>query len=154
MFKHCLLALTLTGLAYTMTPAAVAQDTGGNEQQAAPSPASPEHGPGRGHMDPAKHAAMLAKRLNLSSDQQSKVQDILKSEQSQMESLRADSSVSPEDRRSKMMDIHKSTNDQVRGLLDPDQQKKWDEMQSRREEWGHHHGGQAGAPPDSPPPQQ
>jgi len=154
MFKHCLLALTLAGLVYTITPAAVAQDTGANDQQAAPEAAPPEHGPGRGHMDPAKHAAMLAKRLNLSSDQQSKVQDILKSEQSQMESLRADSSVSPEDRRSKMMDIHKSTNDQVRGLLDPDQQKKWDEMQSRREEWGHHHGGQAGAPPDSPPPQQ
>jgi len=156
MFKHCLLALTLAGLVYMVAPAAVAQDTGNNDQQAAPSAAPPEHGYGHGHMDPAKHAAMLAKRLNLSSDQQSKVQDIFKSEQSQMESLRADSSVSQQDRRSKMMEIHKSTNDQIRGLLDPDQQKKWDEMQSRREEWmqGHHHGGQApGGPPDSPPQQ-
>lgn len=155
MLKNCLLALTLAGLIYTVTPAAIAQDTGGNDQQAAPSAAPPEHGPGRGHMDPAKHAAMLAKRLNLSSDQQSKVQDVLKSEQSQMEGLRADSSVSQEDRRSKMMEIHKSTNDQIRGLLNPDQQKKWDEMQSRREEWmqGHHHGGEAPGPPDSPPQQ-
>jgi Spy/CpxP family protein refolding chaperone len=157
MLKHCLLALTLAGLIYTITPAAVAQDTGSKDLQAAPSAAPPEHGPGYGHMDPAKRTAMLAKRLNLNSDQQSKVQDILKSEQSQMESLRADTSVSQQDRRSKMMEIHKSTNNQIRGLLDPDQQKKWDEMQSRREEWmqGHHHGGQApGGPPDSSQPQQ
>lgn len=157
MLKHCLLALTLAGLVYAVTPAAVAQDTGSNNQQAAPSAAPPEQGYGHGHMDPAKRAAMLTKRLNLNSGQQSKLQDILKSEQSQMESLRADSSLSQDDRRSKMMEIRKSTNDQIRGLLDPDQQKKWDEMQSRREEWmeGHHQGRQApGGPPDSSPPQQ
>jgi hypothetical protein len=33
-----------------------------------------------------------------------------------------------------MMDIHKSSSDQIRGLLDPDQQKKWDEMQSKQQE--------------------
>jgi periplasmic protein CpxP/Spy len=155
MLKHCLLALVLAVLVYAVTPAAIAQDTGGNNQQAAPSAAPPEHGPGHGHMDPAKRAAMLGKRLKLSSDQQSKVEDILKSEQSQMESLRSDSSVSQEDRHSKMMEIHKSSNDQIRGLLDPDQQKKWDEMQSKHQEWGHHHGGQApGGQPDSSQPQQ
>ena len=49
------------------------------------------------------------------------------------------------------MDIHKSTNDQIRALLTADQQKKWDEMQSQREQWqGHHHDGQKpGPPPDS-----
>jgi len=156
MLKHCLLALMLAGLVYTVMPAAVAQDTGNKDQQAAPSAAPPEHGYGHGHMDPAKRAAMLAKQLNLSSDQQSKVQDILKSERAQMESLRADSSVSQEDRHAKMMEIHKSTNEQIRGLLDPDQQKKWDEMQSKREEWmqGHHRGEPAPGPPDSSPPQQ
>jgi len=155
MLKRCLLVLMLAGLVYAVTPA-FAQDAGGNDQQAAPSGAPPEHGPGRGHMDPAKHAAMLAKRLNLSSDQQSKVEEILKSEQSQMESLRSDSSVSQQDRRSKMMDIHKSSNDQIRALLNPDQQKKWDEMQSKHGEWmqGHHPGGQApGSAPDSTPQQ-
>jgi hypothetical protein len=48
-----------------------------------------------------------------------------------------------------MMDIHKATNDQIRALLNPDQQKKWDEMQSRREQWqGHRPNGQT-PPPDS-----
>ena len=94
---------------------------------------------------------MLNKQLKLTSDQQPKVLEILKSEQSQMEKLRSDSSLSQDDRRSKMMDIHKSSNNQIRALLDPDQQKKWDAMQSKREQWqGHHQEGQGpGAAPDS-----
>jgi hypothetical protein len=104
---------------------------------------------------------MLNKQLKLTSDQQPKVLEILKSEQSQMEKLRSDSSLSQDDRRSKMMDIHKSSNDQIRTLLDPDQQKKWDEMQSRREQGQGHHEGQGkeqgtgqgtGAAPDSSEP--
>ena len=51
---------------------------------------------------------MLTKQLRLTSDQQPKVLEILKSEQSQMENLRSDSSVTQDDRRSKMMEIHKS----------------------------------------------
>ncbi len=150
MLKHCLLALMLAGLIYTITPSAVAQDSGNNDQQSAPAGA-PEHGRGHGHFDPAKRTERLTKELNLTSDQQSKVLDILKSEQSQMESLRSDSSVSQADRHAKMMDIHKTSDDQIRSLLSSDQQKKWDAMQSKHEEWqGHHQGGQAPtAPPNS-----
>ena len=152
MVKQRLLTLTLAGLVYTVTPSAIAQASGSNDPQSAPAGAPPEHGRGSGHFDPAKRSEMLAKQLNLTSDQQSKVQDILKSEQSQMQSVRQDSSVSQQDRHSKMMEIHKGSNDQVRALLDSTQQKKWDEMQSRQEQWiqGHHAGGQTpGAPPDA-----
>ena len=126
------------------------QDTQSNDQQSA----QPEHGPRRHHLDPAKRTEMLTKQLNLTSDQQTKVLDILKSEQSQMESLRSDSSTSQADRRSKMMDIRKGSNDQIRALLDSNQQKKWDEMQSRHGQWqGHRPDGQApGAAPDSSEP--
>jgi periplasmic protein CpxP/Spy len=145
MLKHCLLALSLAALTYTVTPLAVAQDAGNNQEQSAP-----EHG--RRHMDPAKRAEMLGKHLNLTSDQQGKVLDILKTEQSQMESLRSDTSLSQEDRHSKMMDIHKTSNDQIRALLTPDQQKKFDEMQSRHEHWGHQ-GGQGNEGSQTPPQQ-
>ena len=161
MRKHCLLVLTLACLFCAVSSLAIAQDNGPSNQQSPPPEGMPGHGhgpgPGRGQFDPSKRAAALAKQLNLSSDQQSKVEDILKSQQSQMQNLQNDSSVSPEDRRSKMMDIHKSSNDQIRALLNDDQQKKWDEMQSRQQEWmqGHHHGGKApGGSPDSPPPPQ
>ena len=94
---------------------------------------------------------MLTKQLKLTSDQRPKVLDILKSEQSQMQSLHSDSSTSQEDRRSKMIEIRKSSNGQIRALLDSNQQQKWDTMQSRRQQWqGHHPNGQAPSGPESP----
>ena len=146
MQKHWIVALMLAALVCMVASFAVAQDNENNAQQSAPAGAMAEHG--RGHFDPAKRTEMLTKQLKLTSDQQAKVLDIFKSEQSQMESLRSDSSLSQQDRRSKMMEMHKSTNDQVRAVLDSDQQKKWDEMQSRHENWGHHQDEQ-GAPPNS-----
>jgi periplasmic protein CpxP/Spy len=147
--KYSLLALTLATVAYTVVPSAVAQDSGASDQQAAP----PEHGRG-GHFDPEKRTEILTKQLKLTSDQQPKVLDILKSAQSQMQSLRSDTSLSQDDRRSKMMEIHKTSNDQVRALLDSDQQKKWDAMQSKHQQWqGHHQDGQAPSTQDAPPQQ-
>lgn len=143
MRKHWLLALVLAALVYAVTPA-IAQDNGGNEQQTPPAGAPPH---GHGHMDPARRTEMLTRQLKLNQDQQAKVLDILKSAQSQAESLRSDSSVAPQDRRAKMMDIHKASNDQIRALLTPDQQKKFDAMQARRQEWMEHRG--EGQPPDS-----
>jgi periplasmic protein CpxP/Spy len=145
MLKHCLLALILTGLVYTVSPSAIAQDNQTNDQQAAP--AEGPHGRG-GHFDPEKQTQMLTKQLNLTSDQQPKVLDILKSQQSQMESLRSDTSLSQQDRRSKMMDIRKTSDDQIRALLDSNQQKKWDQMQARRQQrWEQHQQGQGSTPP-------
>ena len=145
MFKHFLLNVVLAAVACTFTASVIAQDKGNNAPQSAPAN-GPEHGRGYGHFDPAKRADMLAKQLSLTDDQKAKVLDIYKAEQSKMEDARSDSSASPEDRRAKMMEIHKGTDDQIRALLNSDQQKKWDEMQSKREQWqGHRHDGQ-GAP--------
>jgi hypothetical protein len=67
---------------------------------------------------------MLTQQLKLTSDQQLvKVLDTLKSEQSQTEKLRSDSSLSQDDHPSKMTDIRKASDDQIRALLDSDQQK-------------------------------
>jgi Spy/CpxP family protein refolding chaperone len=152
MLKHSLLALTLAGLIYA-APAVAQNDAQSGAQNSAPdqqsSPAGGHEWRGHGQMDPAKRTEMLTKKLSLTADQQTKVQDIFKSEQSQMQALRNDSSMSGDDRRTKMMDIHKTSSDQVRALLDATQQKKWDEMQSRREgRGGHRHGGQT-PPSDS-----
>ena len=151
MLKHGLLVFMLAGLIYTVTPAAVAQDNANSDQQGAQAGPPPD-GKGHARFDPSKRAEMMAKHLNLNADQQAKVTDILKSEQTQMEGVHSDASLSQQDRRAKMMDIHKASNDQIRGLLNPDQQKKFDEMQSHREQMmqGHHPGGEM-APPDSQP---
>jgi Spy/CpxP family protein refolding chaperone len=147
MLRNWILALTLGGLAYAATPV-MAQDAPSSDQQAAPSAAPPEHGRGPGRFDPDRRADMLAKKLNLSADQKTKVTDIFKSEQSEMQKMHGDASTSQADRRSKMIDVHKSYSDQVRTLLNPDQQKKFDEMVARREQRfkDHHQGPPAGAP--------
>ena len=139
MLKNCFLVLIFAGLVYALPVSSVAQDSGSGDQKSATA-GGPEHG----HFDPAKRADRLATQLQLSSDQKAKLEDILKSEQSQMQNLRSDSSVSREDRHSKMMDIHRTSDDQIRALLNADQQKKWDAMQEKRQQrmGRHHHGGQ------------
>jgi hypothetical protein len=84
------------------------------------------------------------------------VQDALQSERSQMESLRQDTSSSQQDRHTKMMEIHKTSDAQIRALLDSNQQKKWDEMQVKREQWmqEHRQGPGAGSDRQGPPPPQ
>jgi hypothetical protein len=150
MLKQCLLVLLVTGLILIAVPFMATQDSpSNNQQQASP---EQEHGGWRhGPPDPAERTKNLTRELKLTADQQTKVQDIFQSERSQMESLRQDSSLSREDRRAKMMDIHKNTNSQVRALLDATQQKKWDKMQADREQWMQH---RRKGPPDAGSDQQ
>jgi Spy/CpxP family protein refolding chaperone len=151
--KKCVLGLIAAGLITVTASFAAAQDNSSNNPPSPQNTSGWHHGP----PDPAQRTAELTKKLNLSSDQQSKVQDALTSEHSQMESLHQDSSLSQEDRRAKMMDIRKSTDTQIRGVLDSTQQKKWDEMQAKREQ--RMQGRRQGAPDggsggQAPPPSQ
>ena len=101
----------------------------------------------------------MTQQLNLTPDQQTKIKTILDDQQKQAQSLRDDTSMSRQDKMSKMRDIHKSTMDQIRSQLTADQQTKFDEMQKKMMEGGsgghrgmggdHPHGDQS-----SPPPQQ
>jgi len=153
MLKQCLLVLLAVGLIAAAVPFAAAQssnDSPPSNQQPAQANGGWHHGP----PDPAERTKELTKHLNLTPDQQTKVQDILQSQHSQMETLHQDSSLSQQDRHAKMMDIRKTSDTQIRALLDSTQQKKWDEMQAKREQWGHNgHHGDAGDH-QAPPPQQ
>jgi Spy/CpxP family protein refolding chaperone len=105
---------------------------------------------GHGPMSPDQRLQMLTKQLNLTSDQQEKIKPILESESQQMQTLRQDSSLSQEDRMSKMRQIRQGTNEQIKLVLNSDQQQKFEEMMS------HGHGGPHGAPPpgqNAPQPQ-
>jgi len=150
MLKKLLPVILAASLIAIAVPFAAAQ--GGNDNQSAP-PAQDNRGRHHGPPDPAQRTQELTNKLKLTSDQQTKVQSILESEHTQMESLHQDSSLSQQDRHSKMMDIHQTTDTQIRALLDPNQQKKWDEMQTKREHWGHR-GQMGGGSQQVSPPQQ
>jgi len=151
MFKQCLLTLVATSLISIAPQIAVAQDNPSTDQQAAPAQGNGMHH--RGMPDHAERTQELTRKLKLTSDQQTKVMDIFQSAHSQMESLHQDSSLSQDDRRSKMMEIHKGADSQIRAVLDSTQQKKWDEMQAKREQRmeNRHRAPDAGS---APPPQQ
>ena len=155
MLKQCFLVLLAAGVISVTAPLATAQSNDSpppNNQQPAQGNGGWHHGP----PDPAQRTKELTEKLKLTSDQQTKVQDILQSEHSQMESLHQDNSLSQQDRRAKMMDIRKNSDTQIRALLDSNQQKKWDEMQAKREQWGqgHRHGPPDAGDQQGPPPQQ
>ena len=102
MLKQHFLVFVAAGAIAMAAPFAVAQDSPTNNQSSQP---SQERAKGHhGHRDPAQRTQKLTKHLNLTSDQQTKVQEIFQSEQSQMQSLHQDSSLSQQDRRAKMMD--------------------------------------------------
>jgi hypothetical protein len=133
MLKQCLLALIAAGAISIGAQLTAAQDGPFNGQQSQ----APQGNGGRrqGPADSARRTVELTKQLKLSSDQQTKVQDALQSERSEIEVLHQDISLSEQDRHAKVMEIHKSTEKEIRAFLDSNQQKKWDEMQAKRRQW-------------------
>ena len=112
------------------------------QDQTPPPPA--QKGPGGGGrggrgMDPAQMLARLDEAVTLTADQKTKVTDIYKKMTDQMGAL------APEDRRTKGQEIRTATNAEIRALLTPDQQKKFDAMPQGRGPGGGK-GGPGGAP--------
>jgi len=87
-----------------------------------------------GHGRRGDSTAMLTKALNLTTDQQTQVKSINDDTRSQMMAVRNDTSLSQDDKRSKMMDLHKSSNDKIRAVLTDEQKTKFDAMQAKMQE--------------------
>jgi Spy/CpxP family protein refolding chaperone len=113
-----------------------------------PGQGGPRHGGLRGNQ-----VDFLTKQLNLTPDQVTQVKAIDEDTWKQMKALREDTSVAGPDKRAKMMDIHKASQDKIRGVLTADQQTKFDALQAQMRERRERHGGPAGPPPPPPPPQ-
>ncbi len=160
--RNTFLATTLLALLFSVGFAA--GNAFGQDSQDAPPPppaqSDQQAGPGR-HMgrrpmpsvdDQVQH---LTKKLKLSDEQQTKVKPILEDQRKQMDQLREDSSLSRQDKFSKMQAIRQDSDTQIKSVLNEDQQKNFDKMraeqQDRMKNW--HKGGDnappAGASPDS-----
>ena len=104
-------------------------------------------------MDPDQQLARMSKRYNLSADQQTQLKPILVSQQQQMQALRGDSSMSREDRMTKMQSIRSDSNTKIAAILNDTQKKQFEEDQQRMQERMQQRGDGAG-PGGPPPPQQ
>ena len=81
--------------------------------------------------DQIKH---LSKKLNLTDDQQAKLKPILEDQRKQMEAIHSDSSLSREDRFSKMQALRQSSDAQIKSVLNEEQQKNFDKMRAEQQE--------------------
>ena len=80
------------------------------------------------HQHGMKGHGNIAKELNLTADQKPKFQEIWKNAMEQRKAVREDTSLSKEDRKTKMKAINEDTNKQLKDLLTADQYAKWQEM--------------------------
>ena len=124
-------------------------------QDPAPPPAPQgQAGPQHGHGGPGgmrgNQVDFLTKKLNLTSDQVTQVKAIDDDARKQFMALREDTSIAGADKRTKMMDIHKASQDKIRALLTDDQKTKYDALQAEMRDRMQNHRGGPGAPP--PPP--
>ena len=114
-------------------------------------PAEPGGSGQYGHGQPPtveQRLQRMTKQLNLTDDQQQKIKPILENESTQMQSLRADSSLPQQDRMAKMQQIRQTSSEQIKPILNADQQQKFTEMMSHQ---GRGRGGpQQGQAPSQP----
>jgi protein CpxP len=79
----------------------------------------------RGHQ-----VEFLTKKLDLTPDQVTQVKAIDGDTWKQMMALRSDTSLTPDEKKPKMTAIHQASQDKIRALLTPDQQTKFDALQT------------------------
>jgi Spy/CpxP family protein refolding chaperone len=71
-----------------------------------------------------QHLQTLSEKLNLSDEQKAKIKSILQDQMQQMKAVRADSSLSKDQKRAKIKSIHDSSHDGINTVLTPEQQAK------------------------------
>ena len=84
-------------------------------------------------------------KLNLTQDQRAKIGPIMQSVRQQAQAVRNDTTLTPQQKRAKMRDIHQGAMTQLNSLLTPEQQQQWQEMRQHRGP-----GGKQGPPPAPP----
>lgn len=95
-------------------------------------------------IDPSQVAAHLGKRLNLTSDQVAQITPIIAARRQQMQSLRADASLSPQDRHLKVRALMQDSNSKIEALLNDTQKQQYQQMLAERR--AHQHNRHAQAP--------
>lgn len=120
-----ILVLSAAGLTFAQTP---------QESQA---PAPDKHVGMQRHGESVdEQLQMFSEKLSLTDDQKAKLKPILQDQMQQMKAVHEDTSLSPEQKKTKMKSIHESIHEQINAVLTPEQQTKFKEMQ--QEHMGKH----------------
>jgi len=155
------IAVMAAGFAVAAWPVLRAADEAAPSQPTPPPP--PAAGGDNGAPDRPRHwrrdgseqLEHLKKALDLSPEQSGQIAAIIKGSGPARQAIMADDSLSRDDKRAKMRELMKGTQTEIRAVLTPEQQKKFDAMPRGREgRMGDHNGGNQPRPasPENPPP--
>jgi protein CpxP len=84
------------------------------------------------HADPDRMAKHLGKKLNLSSDQVAQIKPVLENRAQQMQALRADTTLSAQDRHAKAQDIMQDSKSKIEAVLNDTQKQQFEQMMQER----------------------
>jgi periplasmic protein CpxP/Spy len=117
----------------------LAQAPDANQSPAANAPqaAQAQQGNRQRNFDPSQQAAHLTKRLGLSSDQAAQITPILADRQQKAQTLRAETSLSQQDRHTKMQAIMQDSNSKIEALLTDSQKQQFEQMLAQRRSHQH-----------------
>jgi protein CpxP len=93
-----------------------------------PSTNTPASAPPGGMRGRGQNLDQIAKDLDLSDDQKAKVKTVMDDQRQKITDLRADSSLSQEDRTAKRKEIRDASEAKLKDILTPDQFAKWQKM--------------------------
>ena len=91
-------------------------------------------------VDPATKAMVqdklqhISTELNLTDDQKAQLKPMLQSEVQELQAVKNDTSLSPDQKEAKAKAIHQSFKSQISNVLTPEQQKKWAAMKEQAKE--------------------
>ncbi len=114
------------------TGVVLAQAPDQTQQPNAPQTAQSEQGRHHRAPDPDRMAKHLGKKLALSNEQVAQLKPILEDRQQQMQSLRADASLSQQDRHAKAQGIMQDSKNKIEALLNDTQKQQFEQMLQER----------------------
>ncbi len=80
--------------------------------------------------------ARMAKKLNLSQDQQNQLKPIFESQHQQAKAIKSDTSLTPDQKKEKFQALRQDTMAKMNNILTPEQQQQWQQMRARHEHKG------------------
>lgn len=154
LLQFACIGVTSLGMVVCVPATLQAQDAA-QQPQTAPdaqgAPQAPQHMRSHSRHSPEAQLKHLTKELTLTPDEQQQIMPILQQQDQQVQKLRADTSVTPQDRRTQMHSIMDDTHQKIEGTLTDTQKQKFEQMQQKHQ--GKHHGNmQQNGNPNGPPP--
>jgi protein CpxP len=143
--KRVFLSVALAGSMLAAGIPALAQTA--TDSQSTPSTQQPAQ-EGRHGGKHGDHFARMAKKLNLTQEQQDKLKPIFEKQREQARAIKSDASLTPDQKKEKFQALRQDSMSQVNAILTPEQQQQMAQMRAK-----HHHGNKGENQPQAAAPQ-